>query len=120
MNDERMAEATETPDIPANDLIWAKEMADALNAAYPGHLWAVNVNGAGGVADIYNFSLSGNWGFRIKLPQVYSMSDFRKQVIRGGGEMLERFRLSRGAADHDAIADLKMDIKGRVAGDYSR
>lgn len=111
---------TDAPDIPANDLIMSKEMAEALHAAYPGHLWAVQVQGKQGVADVRNLMLSGNWGFRIKLPEQYSASDFKKQVVRAGGEILERYRLRRGAADHDAIAALGIDRRGDVIGDKTR
>lgn len=111
---------TDTPDIDANDLVMSKEMAEALHAAYPGHLWAVQVQGKAGVADVRNLMLSGNWGFRIKLPAIYSASDFKKQVLRGGGEILERYRLRRGAADMDAIANLRTNERGIVIGDMSR
>lgn len=111
---------TDTPDIDANDLVMSKDMAEALHAAYPGHLWAVQVQGKQGMADVRNLMLSGNWGFRIKLPLVYSASDFKKQVVRAGGEILERYRLRRGAADHDAIASLDVTSTGIIVGDKTR
>ncbi len=109
---------TETPDIPANDLILAKDMADTLNRHYPGHLWAVNVDGKQGMADIRNLGLSGTWGYRLRLVANYSASEFLKRVVSAGGEILERFRLRRGAADNAAIAALPSPL-GITAGDYS-
>lgn len=111
---------TDRPDLDANDMIWAKEMADALHTAYPGHLWAVTCEGAQGIATVRNLALSGNWGFVIRLDEAYSMSEFKKMVVRGGGEILERYKLRRGAADHDAIAALNRDLRGNAIGDKSR
>lgn len=116
-----MQEVTlDTPDIRANDLVMAKEMADALHAAYPGHLWAVQVQGDQGIADIRNLALVGNWGFRLRLPTIYSASEFKKRVLRGGGEILERYRVRRGRADADEIEALPMDRLGRILGDHSK
>ena len=111
---------TDAPDIPLDDLIMSKDMAEALHAAYPGHLWAVQVSHETGMADIRNLYLSGNWGYRIKIPAIYSASDFKKQVLRGGGEMLERYRLRRGAADHAAIANMVLDHRGNAIADKTR
>ena len=71
----------------------AKETADILLAAYPGHLWAANV--AGPRVEVRNLAISGNWGFVRYIPAIYSASDWKKQVIRDGGELLERYRVSR-------------------------
>ena len=78
---------TENPTGTANDIVMSKEMAEALHAAYPGHLWAVTCDGQVGFADVRNLYLSGNWGFRIKLDKVYSGSDFKRQVVMAGGEL---------------------------------
>lgn len=110
---------TDTPDLPANDLILAKDMADTLNTHYPGHLWAVNVDGKQGMADIRNLALSGTWGYRLRTVTNYSASEFKKRVVRAGGEILERFKLRRGSADDAAIASLPEHL-GRTVGDYSR
>ena len=49
------------------DLEIAKQMTVVLDRHYPGHMWAVNVDSAGGVATVKNFRLSGQWGFVLKL-----------------------------------------------------
>ena len=46
----------------ALDMATAKDYADALNTAYPGHLWAVNVQGEQGIVTIHNLMLSGKYG----------------------------------------------------------
>lgn len=112
------AMTTDAPQISANDLIFAKEMAEVLHAHYPGHLWAVSVEG--GMADIRNLMLSSQYGYRLRLPDVYSMSSFRHKVIHAGGEILERFKVLRGRADFEAMAGLPVDIAGRPIGDKSQ
>lgn len=111
---------TDSPDIPANDLIMAKNMADSLNKHYPGHLWAVNVNGEQGMAYIRNLALSGEYGYQLRIVANYSVSEFLKRVVNAGGEILERFRLTRGGADRDEIDSLPVNQLGRIIGDYSR
>lgn len=120
MSNTMHALTSDSPDIDANDLVMSKEMADSLHTAYPGHLWAVQVEGKKGVCYIRNLALVGNWGFVIKLPAIYSASEFKKRVLRGGGEILERYRLRRGAVDHDAIEALPMDRLGNTIGDRAR
>ena len=104
----------------ANEMILAKDMAEALNGAYPGHLWAVNVQEAQGIATVHDLYLSGTWGFTLKLDKNYSASDFKRRVIRAGGELLERFRVKRGAVDHAALAALPVNHAGNHVGDFAR
>lgn len=111
---------TDAPQLSANDLTFAKEMAEALHSAYPNHLWAVTCDGVQGVATIRNLALSGLWGYRLLLPKIYSMSQFRAKVLHAGGEILERFNQRRGKAIDDHLANLELDFSGRTAGDYSK
>lgn len=111
---------TDDPQGQINDIVMAKSMAEALHRAYPGHFWAVAVDGKAGLADVRNLALSGNWGFRLKLNKIYSASAFEKDVIRAGGEILERFRLSRGRLDEDALASTQQDFAGRLMADVAR
>lgn len=110
---------TANPKGNLNDILTARAMAEALHAAYPGHFWAVACDGKTGFADVRNLALSGNWGFRIKLGGIYSASQFRKDVLRAGGEVLERFSLSRGKLNDDQLSSLPVDFAGRVKGDFS-
>lgn len=115
-----MIDLTGTPDIAALDLNMAKEMADILHAAYPGHLWAVTCEGEKGIATVRNLALAGNWGFLLKLGSLYTASDFKKQIVMAGGELLERFKLRRGCADSAAIASLATDFRGHTIGDTTK
>lgn len=106
---------TDAPQVAANELVMAKNMADLLHRHYPGHLWAVNVDG--GMANVRNLALSGQWGFRIKVPLIYSASQFDRKVVMAGGELLERYRVRRGAAT-EAMNHLLTDAAGRPKADH--
>lgn len=108
---------TDAPQVNARELVLAKQMADTLHKHYPGHLWAVSVSEAQGMADIRNLMLSGNWGFRLKLADHYTASDWDKQVRTAGGELLERYRIARARADNEALAFLPTDFAGRHKAD---
>ena len=115
-----MIDLTGAPDVAALDFNVAKDMAETLHAAYPNHLWAVTCEGDKGIATVRNLALSGNWGFVMKLSEMVTASDWKKMVIRAGGELLERYKLRRGSADQAAIADLKTNFAGHVIGDTSK
>lgn len=112
-----MLDLTSDPAVAANEMVIAKDMADILHNAYPRHIWAVNVDRAGGVAHVRNLALSGQWGFVIKLPDVYSASEMKRQVLQAGGEILERYRVKRGALDWDRIDELQTDVAGNPIAD---
>jgi hypothetical protein len=93
-----------------NDMLLAKSTADALDRAYPGHLWAVDVNG--GVLNIRNLLLSPDMGWRLRVPSIYSASEFNKRVLHAGGDILERFHLARGRLREGQYAGLKTRFDG--------
>jgi len=109
---------TDTPQIPLGDLMVAKRMADTLHKAYPGHLWAVTVDGAQGMATVRNLSLSGQWGFYVKLAHDWSASNFEKQVKMAGGELLERYKVRRERANNEELAALPVNYAGRHIADH--
>ena len=108
---------TDNPKGNLHDILTARTMAEALHAAYPGHFWAVSCDGKTGMADVRNLALSGNWGFRIKLSGIYSASQFKKDVVKAGGEILERFKLNRGRLNDDQLSDRPTDFAGRLTAD---
>lgn len=101
------------------DMALSKDVAEALNEHYPGHLWAVNCQGENGIMTIHNLMLSGQWGFTLKLDNSYSASDLRKRAIMAGGEILERYKVSRGRINHEHMATMNTDFAGRILGDHS-
>jgi hypothetical protein len=109
-------EATEAG---ANDVITARYLAEAILKAYPGHLWAVHVDGEQGIWWIKNLSLSGNWGWMDKLGRVYSASSMVKDALHHAGEILERYNQPRGAFSGQHWAELCLDMRGVPVGDKS-
>lgn len=86
----------------------AEAIAEGLHHFYPGHLWAVTVQS--GVADIRNIAVSGDMAYTLHLATIKgSAQDFKKAVMRAGGEYLERYGLTRGAAKSDELAGVKRD-----------
>lgn len=102
------------------DLGMAKDIAEALNEAYPGHLWAVNVQGEQGVITIHNLMLSGRWGYVMHIDKRYSASELKQSAKRAAGEILERYNVARGKANFDSLAAMKTNRLGEVIGDVSR
>lgn len=111
---------TDNPQGNANDILMAKQLAEALHQAYPGHLWAVTCDGRTGMADIRNLMLAGNWGFRMHMRSHYSASQWRHKAIMAGGELLERFRLTRGRFNQDQYLSQPTDRFGNLKGDLTR
>lgn len=102
----------------ANDHIMAKTMADALAEAYPHpHLWGVSADGKTGLCTIFNMLLSGKQGYVLKIPKIYSASAFKADVIRAGGEILERYGLDRGQFNENQYVGLKTNFAGEFAFD---
>ena len=70
-----------------------------------------------GVVVVKSMRLSGDWGFVLHEDK---MDNDYKSVMRAGGELLERFRMSREKFNEEKyLSDLQMDYKGRLNGDYS-
>lgn len=84
-------------DMPAGDVILAKDAADLLHRKYPGYLWAVHVNSKGGMLNIFCPNVAVRYGYTIRLTEVYADPTL-KCVMRAGGEILERAKLPRGRA----------------------
>lgn len=101
----------ESPQLQVNEFFLAKNAAEMLHKHYPGHLWAVSVDGY--FLDVRNLYLAGDWGFRLAIPTIYSSSEWDKRVLRAGGEILERYRQRRARADDAAINDLPTNFAGR-------
>jgi hypothetical protein len=103
----------------ALDMSLAKQIAEALHRHYPQQLWGVNVEARTGLITIRNLYLAGNWGYQLKMGRMYSASSLEKDAVRAGGEILERFRMSRGAFDVDRWSSAPVDFAGRLLFDKS-
>jgi len=96
-------QSIDTPEgYEAQDLALANRMKDVLDAHYPGHMWLVRVQHKQGVAIIRNLSLrdrNGLQGIGAKMGMVRHIDQIRpdlKDVVRAGGELLERWGIPRG------------------------
>lgn len=90
MNDVQISAAGELAEIEES-----KRIAEMLHRHYPGHAWGVRCTG--GVAIVQNMALSGKWGFVLHSDKLQG-PDAEKRVMRAGGELLERYRISRAKA----------------------
>lgn len=73
------------------NLMVSKAIFRVLLSAYPGHFWEVVVDREKGIATITIPLLLGNWKYLFKLSEDIQPAD----IIRAGGEILERFNIPR-------------------------
>lgn len=95
------------------DLELARLVSEELTKHYPGHVWAVNAQSSQGVITVKNLNLSGNRGFLLHYRNMKSYDEVKQQAMRSGGEILERYNLSRGGLKQTEYKSLKMDVPGR-------
>lgn len=91
-------------------------IADILLKHYQDHLWGVHVDMRGGVVQVTNMRLSGRWGFILHLDKVL-LDPTNKIIINAGGELLERYRLSRGKFSESQYQQLNTDTIGDFVAD---
>jgi len=94
----------------------AKTVAEYLAGIYPDHQWACNCDLNGGVVHIYNLNLSGKWGFLMKVKDVVE-DGWNKKIMQAGGELLERYRMSRGRFNQAQYEALNTDNFGNHIAD---
>lgn len=115
-----MIDLTDDPHQEAADLATSKQIAERLNGAFPGYLWAVHCQWKQGIAIIRNLSVSAKYGYVLHLLKVWSASELDRQAVAAGGEILERYRLSRRAIDFDQYDAHPTDVAGLLIGDTAR
>lgn len=93
--DMRVMDLTPDPENSKLELM-AKLAAQTLNRHYPNHLWMVGW-APGGNLIVKHGAMDSRYGFIIALTKMHSISDFEHKVMLGGGELLERMGLKRGA-----------------------
>ncbi|TXH48000.1 MAG: hypothetical protein E6Q97_26015 [Desulfurellales bacterium] len=94
------------------ELDFAKRTAERLHQKYPGYLWGVNAGG--GVVSVLLLDSLSQMGFALNYIRTFSASDMDKQIDMLAGELLERYRLKRGAADQAQIDAARRDVAGRM------
>jgi len=79
------------------DLATARAVRRILDTAYPGHDWEVLADSAQGYVAFRIPALMGlNYAYLVKRRDLTP-----EAVLKGGGELLERYRLPRGRFDLD-------------------
>lgn len=79
---------------------------------YPNRQWFVEVSMEGGVAKIQSPSISNNYGFVVHIDKPREALE--RAVVRAGGELLERFGLSRERAAIGGEEAIERDIRGEA------
>jgi hypothetical protein len=83
----------------------------ALGRAYPDHPWLVMMSGDGTAAQVMCPAITQEFGMVIHVNQINE--ELERKAVRMGGELLERFRVSRTAAD---FSHLSRDARGSAHG----
>ena len=87
------------------DLWVAKRAMELLQSKYPGYPWSVRADSAKGSLTLSIPSLLGPcWCFHVAWPDLQPAT-----IVRGGGELLERFRLPRSMIDLAAFLTATKD-----------
>jgi len=95
----------------ANLRILIHNVMQRLTRAFPGYDWLVCADDTGGTIDIYLPEMGGNRAYTLHIAKL----DGRLQkVVMAGGEILERFGLSRSKASIDELAIIGRDYKGEA------
>lgn len=100
-----------TPDAENTQMeMFAKMAAQTLTQHYPDHIWMVGW--APGMAlVIKNMAIAdGRYGFTVDVARAASISEVEHAVMLGGGELLERCGVSRGAWNGEFMTLQNMEV----------
>jgi hypothetical protein len=82
-------------------ILMAKLAAQVLSKSYPNHWWIVGF--APGFTMIIKYGgADQRFGFTVDAAKAATISEFEKAVVYGGGELLERLGIPRGAWDGES------------------
>ncbi len=83
-----------------------------LGKSFPGYDWLVSADDQTGVIDIYLPEMGGNMAYTLHIKKL----DARlSSVVKAGGQILERYNLSREKMRVDDMATLERDFQGIVS-----
>lgn len=84
---------------------------------YHGYTWYTDCSIPGGVLNVMNLSLNGDYGFVVHLKDL--MTDVAGQcIVHAGGELLERCGLpATRRPKGDGLKDIERDARGEAQGD---
>jgi hypothetical protein len=100
----------------ASTVILCKDIADILVRNFPDWAWAVQPDERGGVINIFNLNCHESLGYTIHGEILNDPSVRRREVIKAGGEILERFRMPH-KMDREQLAEAPRDARGMLIPD---
>lgn len=104
--------------VPASAKLICREIMRILTTVYPRYKWAIQPDVNGGQIVIFCATFSYEYGYSIRFPSFHDEMD-RKKVILIGGEILERFNVSRKGFEKGMLRDTKKDFRGNSISDNS-
>lgn len=84
----------------------------ALQKAYPGRMWFVDVSISGGVVTVQAPKITSRHGYVLKMKDYPTTEWLQRAAIKAGGEILERFSLSRERPGGEE--SLRRDARGEA------
>ena len=100
----------------ASTVILCKDIADLLVRNFPDYLWTVEPDERGGVINIRNLNCHDELGYTIHGNLLDDPAVRRREVIKAGGEILERFRQPH-RMNRELLAEAPRDARGRLIPD---
>lgn len=104
----------------------AKNILEVLDKHYPNYkgFWniVIRTDPTGGVVQVRNLLITGKYGFQIPITWLSNHDDLVKIIKDNGGQLLERYGLSRDwrADSETEVSNMKRDYKGEAVGDVSK
>ena len=106
--DVQVISSTPDPENGQMELV-AKMAAGLLGTKYPNHMWAVGW-APGMTLVIKNMGIEqGNYGFTVDVARAATVSELEKSIVFGGGELLERCGVPRGAWNGEFMSFKHLD-----------
>lgn len=91
-----------------------RSIGAVLQRHYPGRRWFADVNLQGGIAYIACPDISMRFGYSLRISRT--MLQLEEAVKKAGGEILERFHLSRERAREGDTKFMPRNARGEVIG----
>jgi hypothetical protein len=91
----------------------AKTIGAELCGVYPGHGWVVEADARNGIAKICNKHMGVKAGYIYKLKDI-NIGTFKRDMMRIGGDILERYKLSRGKMIESEVLGVIRDQRGNA------
>jgi len=85
----------------------AKLAAQKLSQHYPNHIWMIGW-APGMTLVIKNMAMDARYGYTVDASRAASISELERAIMMGGGELLERMGMKRGAWDGEMPTQLEI------------